>query len=300
MEVIINRRRYLQLESQPLIRVRLPANPTLDQMKVASRRLAWLNEHSKEQYPKDSAEEITAQGLWYALNKRKSLTKFTKEEEALLLQNIREELHETTHPPMAKEEDAPTQSEDSPAIDQRSPSPVQEAAGAAVTTDAIDGNKLQEEEGAPFIFKEKAVDIISSDFVIEDYHSSFEGLVEEMDLFSKYPQTDLESYLADLDHHLTEELCRRVSKRNGLNMWISVQVKYSHPFKELTEYESVDYLHSGKHLFLHGIHVFDKLEVVINAIRERIENFEGNATGLIFDEILSTHLKFAKFESRRG
>ena len=69
MEVVISGRLYLQHPENELLRVKLPAHATAQQLAVSTKRLQWLKDHPGCAYPDELSAEITAQRLWNPNNK---------------------------------------------------------------------------------------------------------------------------------------------------------------------------------------------------------------------------------------
>ena len=75
-------------------------------------------------------------------------------------------------------------------------------------------------------------------------HTSLEGFLQDVELVQTQSHRDLGQYLLSLRLYLRQQLRRIQQIRGGFSFWVSVQVKYRHPTKSVTDM-SPPFLHTG-------------------------------------------------------
>ena len=288
MEVNLKGRLYLQHPLRQSLRVRIPVNATPDELSIVKRRLEWLYEHANEPYPVDLVNDITAHNLWTPKNKCKATQQLPTTQEHPVEQATSNNSIEAAAAVMseAKEQGA------SPATE---PNGMQEAAMCK----PID--KPQEGGRAPLTFKVKEAE---PDEELEEFHVGYKktalDFLEEMDLLTSRPQHDFIHYLKSLRQYLQTEIATMMETLKGVIFWVSIQVRYTHPTRELNEHESTAYLHSAKQMLFDRDELEIRLDHVIDVLSNCNANYHRHASGLVLDEILKTRFKVAKYDKMIG
>ena len=82
-----------------------------------------------------------------------------------------------------------------------------------------------------------------------DRKEGFGGIVKEVDLKSRKEYHDLEEYVHDLADYLQAVIEPILKDKGALNFWLSIEVAYTHPTKEV-KVDRSKYLHTGKLVIL--------------------------------------------------
>ena len=137
------------------------------------------------------------------------------------------------------------------------------------------------------------------DFVTSWFQSSLDGFLQEAELRSQSGQHDLVLFLDCLRRYLLPQLLRMLERKGGFSFWVSVQVKYSHPTKSLSDM-SPPFLHTGRQLLLRTAQVFQIFHDSSDLIQNCNETLSGNRSGMVVDRILKTRFKVVEFAPLYG
>ena len=76
---------------------------------------------------------------------------------------------------------------------------------------------------------------------------ALDGTIKQMTFVSDKHFSDLDDYLEHLRVKLTSTFLELLDDKHGINFWVAVYVRYSHPNKDLTDTEPI-VLQSGKRI----------------------------------------------------
>ena len=111
--------------------------------------------------------------------------------------------------------------------------------------------------------------------------------------------SDLDVYLDHLRAKLTSTFLDMMDEKHGINFWVAVYVRYTHPTKDLGDQDTI-ILHSGKRIVTSSVVLDKQLDSLIDTIRERHISFNRNVSGLVLDEILKTDLQLVEYVPLAG
>lgn len=143
--------------------------------------------------------------------------------------------------------------------------------------------------------EESELEVIDED----DFHPTFRqhsllGLLQDTELQTHGPKTDLLIYLRNLTNHIEVQIKKALEKKKGIKFWISLKVSYVHPAKPHQQ-PLVFYLHTGKLLLVNEFQLPDTLEEIRSKILQRNAHFLKEQSGLVFEKIHSARFKVAEY-----
>ena len=104
---------------------------------------------------------------------------------------------------------------------------------------------------------------------------------------------DLDVQMHDLCERLTSSVLELLDTKHGINFWVAVQVRYTHPTKVLCNFHTI-VLHTGKRIVTSPVVLVRQLDSRMHIILERHTLLNLNLSGLVLDEILKTDLQVAE------
>ena len=190
-----------------------------------------------------------------------------------------------------------------PAADQPAGAPVDRASAASSPVDSaprsVDSQAgsmaAPQEQTVPEQVDINDLNVREVDAFYEGYRqNSLEGLLQDIELRTNIRMYDFEPYLRGLRYALESEILKMFAKERGINFWVSVQVKYTHPTKDLSD-QPPPFLHTGKLVLINKQDLQTTLDKVLDILRQRNVNFNKNASGLVLEEILKARFKVMRF-----
>ena len=85
---------------------------------------------------------------------------------------------------------------------------------------------------------------------------ALDGTIKQMTFVSDKHFSDLDVYLEHLRAKLTSTFLAMMDEKDGINFWVAVYVRYTHPTKDLGDKDMI-ILHSGKRIVTSPV-VLDK------------------------------------------
>ena len=85
-----------------------------------------------------------------------------------------------------------------------------------------------------------------------------------------------------------------LDKMKGLSFWISVQVRYTHPAREVKDMKP-QYLHTGKRRLMNHEELAEKLDAMVGAILLHNVLFVRQSSGLVLADVLSFRFKVCEY-----
>ena len=129
---------------------------------------------------------------------------------------------------------------------------------------------------------------------------SFDGLVQDTRFeVVERPQRDMTRFLGALVGTLRPWMHAALRQRHGISYWVSVQLQYIHPMKELKDMQAT-YLHTGTQRLLREDEIEQHLDKVREVILLRHAHFIRQSSGLVVDEILNCRFKVSNFHPLPG
>ena len=90
-----------------------------------------------------------------------------------------------------------------------------------------------------------------------------------------------------------------LDKMKWLSFWISVQVRYTHPAREVKAMRP-QYLHTGKRRLMNHEELEDKLQAIVETILLHKAHFVTQSSGLVLADVLTFGFKVCEFLPRVG
>ena len=85
-----------------------------------------------------------------------------------------------------------------------------------------------------------------------------------------------------------------LDKMKGLSFWISVQVRYTHPTREVKDMKP-QYLHTGKRSLMNHEELEQKLDAMVGTILLHNAHFLSQSSGLVLADMLTFRFKVCEF-----
>ena len=121
-----------------------------------------------------------------------------------------------------------------------------------------------------------------------------EGLLQHIEIRAKRPFGDLDIFLDQLRLYLRPKLAQILSVKHGIKFWLSIQVEYDHPTKDLIDPRPV-YLHTSTLALTNDIQLDKAIEKAWDRIRLRNVHYNRNESGLVLVKINKARLKVVTF-----
>ena len=131
-------------------------------------------------------------------------------------------------------------------------------------------------------------------FFDADERQALQGAFQQVDIHSHKVYDDLQKYLQDLTEYLTPKIVKLLEEKHGLNFWLSVSVKYTHPNKEMKNNSPI-HLHSGKLVMLGRHQLEEKLQRACAIIYNRNTESIRGKSGLVIKKITSARFKVVDY-----
>ena len=113
------------------------------------------------------------------------------------------------------------------------------------------------------------------------------GLVQDVKYEpTNQPQKDLTRFLEALRNTIRPLLQKALESKHGVTFWVSLQVKYAHPSKEIKDMRP-PFLHSGKRRLIHETELDSILDEITQAILIRNAHFNRQNPGLLLYDIVN-------------
>ena len=128
---------------------------------------------------------------------------------------------------------------------------------------------------------------------------SLDRKIMQVTLISDKHYSDLDVYFADLRNKLASTFLDLLDNKHGINFWVAVSVRYTHPTKDVTDMEPV-ILHSGKRIVTSPVVLRAQLDSLIDVLRERHIHFNRNLSGLVLEEIIKTDIRVIEYVPLAG
>lgn len=142
----------------------------------------------------------------------------------------------------------------------------------------------------------------SSDFQVIDEDDFFplfqqktlQGLLEETELHTREPKTDILIYIRNIRNHLEHQIKQVLSRDKGLKFWVALKVQYVKPTLSETT-PLIFYLKTGFVVITNEFQIPETLNTIQQKLMLRNAHFIREQSGLVIDKILATRFKVAKY-----
>ena len=131
-------------------------------------------------------------------------------------------------------------------------------------------------------------------FFDTDERQALQGAFQQVDIHSHKEYKDLQKYLQDLMEYLTPKIVNLLEEKHGLNFWLSISVKYTHPNKEMKNNSPI-HLHSGKLVMLGRHQLEEKLQRACAIIYSRNTESIRGKSGLVIKKITAARFKVVDY-----
>ena len=111
------------------------------------------------------------------------------------------------------------------------------------------------------------------------YQYALDGTSKQVWLVSHKHVSVLDVYLEHLRVKLGTTFLDLLYKKNGIDFWVSVYVRYTDPNMDLGDLDTI-VLHSGKRIVTSPVVFDNQLDALIDSIRERHITINRNLSGL--------------------
>ena len=132
------------------------------------------------------------------------------------------------------------------------------------------------------------------------HQPSLDGYVQDAKFVpTTHPHNNLAIILAAIRATIKPLLEEALKSNHGLSFWVSLQVKYMHPSKEITNMQP-PFLHSGKKILLNETELDTTLDEITQSLFIRKAHFNLQNSGLVLEDILNFRFKISVFNPLVG
>ena len=130
--------------------------------------------------------------------------------------------------------------------------------------------------------------------------TALDGLIQDVKYEPvRHPQKNLVEFMGAVRSTITPLLQQALEAQKGVTFWVSLQVKYAHPTKEITDLNP-PHLHSGKRRLTHEGELQSILDEIDQAILIRNAHYNRENSGLVLSDILNFRFKISDFTPLKG
>ena len=237
-------------------KIKIPNNPTGQQLDLSHRRLDWLVENNGQDYPEDLKREMKEAKIWKPLKKKTSNKKTSTTTSSTTINN------------------QDVSDDDYVIIDEYNEGQVQD-------------NEIPESEWDDY-------QVSDEDYFFPKFQqNSLHGHIQDIELQSSRDEYDLTAYLRNLCNRLECEIDELVKKKRGVKFWVAIKVTYINPKKEDQEFTA--YLNTGSIQFTNTFQIEETLKTIKDRLLLRNAHFIREQSGLVIKTIHGARYKVSKY-----